>query len=112
MLKTIGSKAFSDCSRLKNIELPPTLKTIDDNTFSGCSNLEKISLPGVETINGGAFNGCSKLSEVRIPSTLKSIGDGAFNCGNLKRVYTYTIEPVNIRQSTFSNYATATLYVP
>lgn len=112
MLKTIGSKAFSDCSRLKNIELPPTLKTIDDNTFSGCSNLEKISLPGVETINGFAFNGCSKLSEVRIPSTLKSIGDGAFDCGNLKRVYTYTIEPVNIRQSTFSNYATATLYVP
>lgn len=112
MLKTIRSSAFSGCSRLKNIELPPTLKTIGPSAFSGCSNLEKISLPGVETIDGTAFNGCSKLTEVRIPSTLKSIGDGAFNCGNLKRVFAYTVEPVNIGQNTFSNYATATLYVP
>lgn len=112
MLKSIGSSAFYGCSRLKNIEFPPTLKTIGSSAFSGCSNLEKISLPGVETIESFAFSGCSKLTEVRIPSTLKSIGDGAFDCGNLKKVYTYTIEPVNIGQNTFSDYATATLYVP
>ena len=112
MLKTIGPYAFRNCSRLKNIELPPTLKTIDYYAFSGCSNLEKISLPGVESINSYAFSGCRKLTEVRIPSTLKSIGDNAFDCGNLKKVYTYTVEPVNIGEKTFSNYATATLNVP
>ena len=112
MLKTIGSYALSGCSRLKDIELPPTLKTIDYYAFSGCSNLEKISLPGVESINSYAFSGCRKLTEVRIPSTLKSIGDNAFDCGNLKKVYTYTVEPVNIGEKTFSNYATATLNVP
>ena len=111
MLKTIGSYAFSDCSRLKNIELPPTLKTIGSSAFSHCSNLEKISLPGVETIGYGTFSGCN-LTEVRIPSTLKTIGGCAFDCSNLKKVYTYTIEPVDIRQTTFSNYTTATLYVP
>ena len=111
MLKTIGSYAFSDCSRLKNIELPPTLKTIGSYAFGHCSNLEKISLPGVETIGYGTFSGCN-LTEVRIPSTLKTIGGCAFDCSNLKKVYTYTIEPVDIRQTTFSNYTTATLYVP
>ena len=112
MLKTIGSSAFSDCSGLKSIELPPTLKTIGPSAFRGCSGLETISLPGVETIGEAAFQGCSKLTEVRIPSTLKSIDNIAFDCKNLQKVYTYTVEPVNIGQTTFSNYATATLYVP
>ena len=112
MLKTIGSSAFYGCSGLKSIELPPTLKTIGPSAFSGCSGLETISLPGVETIGEAAFQGCSKLTEVRIPSTLKSIDNRAFDCKNLQKVYTYTVEPVNIGQTTFSNYATATLYVP
>ena len=114
MLKTIGSSAFSGCSRLKNIDLPPTLKIIGAEAFSGCSNLEKISLPGVETIVYRAFSGCSKLSEVRIPSTLKNIQSAAFDCENLKKVYTYTVEPINIGQDTFSEtaYKTGTLYIP
>ena len=114
MLKTIGSSAFSDCSRLKNIDLPPTLKIIGAAAFRGCSNLEKISLPGVETIEYQAFSGCSKLSEVRIPSTLKNIQSATFDCENLKKVYAYTVEPINIGQSTFSEtaYETGTLYIP
>ena len=114
MLKTIGSSAFSGCSRLKNIDLPPTLKIIGAEAFSGCSNLEKISLPGVETIVYRAFSGCSKLSEVSIPSTLKNIQSAAFDCENLKKVYTYTVEPINIGQDTFSEtaYKTGTLYIP
>lgn len=114
MLKTIGSSAFSGCSRLKNIDLPPTLKIIGAEAFSGWSNLEKISLPGVETIVYRAFSGCSKLSEVRIPSTLKNIQSAAFDCENLKKVYTYTVEPINTEQETFSKtaYETGTLYIP
>lgn len=114
MLKTIGSSAFSGCSRLKNIDLPPTLKIIGAEAFSGCSNLEKISLPGVETIVYRAFSGCSKLSEVRIPSTLKNIQSAAFDCENLKKVYTYTVEPIIIGQNTFpkTTFETGTLYIP
>ena len=111
-LKTIGSSAFYGCSRLKNIELPPTLKTIGGYVFCRCSNLKKISLAGVEYIGNQAFSDCHQLTEVRIPSTLKSIGDKAFFCHNLMKVYTYTVEPVNIGQTTFSRYTTATLYVP
>ena len=111
-LKTIGSSAFYGCSRLTNIELPPTLKTIGGYVFCRCSNLKKISLAGVEYIGNQAFSDCNQLTEVRIPSTLKSIGDKAFFCHNLMKVYTYTVEPVNIGQTTFSSYTTATLYVP
>ena len=112
-LESIGGSAFELCSNLTNIDLPPTLKTIGRNAFNSCSRLEKISLPGVGSIDENAFGGC-KFTEVRIPSTLKSIGYGAFDCNNLKNVYTYTVEPINIGQGTFSKttYETATLYIP
>ena len=113
-LESIGGYAFQVCDNLTNIDLPPTLKTIGSYAFRQCSRLEKISLPGVESIGGSAFRTCDKLTEVRIPSTLKSIGDDAFYCGNLKNVYTYTVEPINIGQGTFakSTYETGTLYIP
>lgn len=113
-LEGIGSSAFNFCSNLKNIDFPPTLKTIGSHAFQRCDRLEKISLPGVETIYYSAFLGCSTLTEVRIPSTLKSIGDGAFLCDNLKKVYTYTVEPISIGQDTFSEtaYETGTLNIP
>ena len=113
-LESIGGSAFEYCSNLTNIDLPPTLKTIGRNAFNGCSRLENISLPGVESIDEYAFGSCSKLTEVRIPSTLKSIGNGAFDIQGLKKVYTYTVEPINIGQGTFpkTTYETATLYIP
>lgn len=113
-IESIGNNAFGSCMYLKNIDLPPTLKTIDAAAFGNCYSLETISLPGVETIGGSAFAGCKKLTEVRIPSTLKSIGDRAFNIQGLKKVYTYTVEPIGIGQETFSKtaYETGTLYIP
>ena len=112
MLKSLGDSAFKKCIELENIEFPSTLKSIGSSAFEGCSKLKTISLSEVETIGRSAFSGCDKLNELRIPSTLKSIDDRAFNCKNLQKVYTYTVDPVNIGQTTFSNYATATLYVP
>lgn len=113
-IESIGNNAFGSCKYLKNIDLPPTLKTIDAAAFGNCYSLETISLPGVETIGVNAFSGCKKLTEVRIPSTLKSIGDFAFYIQGLKKVYTYTVEPIGIGQETFSKtaYETGTLYIP
>ena len=113
-LEVLGSSVFANCRLLKKIDFPPTLKTIGFGAFRCCYDLEKISLPGVETIGGSAFDCCNKLTEVRIPSTLKSIGDDAFNCSSLKKVYTYTVEPINIGQKTFykTAYETGTLYIP
>lgn len=113
-LESIGSSAFSSCRKLKNIDFPPALKAIGGSAFSLCSRLEKISLPGVESIGLDAFWFCDQLTEVRIPSTLKSIGDGAFKGSSLKKVYTYTVEPINIGQNTFltTTYETGSLYIP
>ncbi len=50
--------AFSECNKLRNIYLPPSLNFIGQYTFRGCSSLDKIALT----------------------DSLVYIGDGAFYC--------------------------------
>lgn len=113
-LLTLEDRSFYGCRSLENIDFPPTLEYIGYSAFSSCYSLKTISLPvSLKTISSYAFSGCSNLQEVKIPSSVTNIYDGAFaNCSNLKKVYTYTIEPTSISLTTFSNYATADLYVP
>lgn len=106
--------AFSSCGQLKTIAFPSTLKQIDGCAFENCSSLAKISLPKrLNSIGDIAFSYCRNLEELRIPSSVMTLGNSAFRgCNKLNKVYTYTLEPTNIIQETFSTYPTATLYVP
>ena len=112
-MTTIGSNAFRNCSGLKVVAFPSTLITIGASAFSGCP-LVSVSLPEhLTSIAGDAFYGNSSLTTLRIPSSLESIGAQAFyNCPNLKDIYTYTVQPININSNTFSTYAAATLHIP
>ena len=136
-VQSIGSYAFNSCSSLEEIAIPDGVTSLQSYTFYGCSNLKKVTLPDglesigyyafrycyalkeiklpptVKTIGSEAFYGCSALEEIRIPSSVESIGSSAFGyCNKLSKVYTYTVEPTAIQESTFSTFATATLYVP
>ena len=111
-VESIESWAFRGCKNLTNISFPPSLKTINEFAFYDCSSLDSISLPGLTRIEDRAFNGCKNLKELKVPSTLESIGEGAFGDCSLEKVYTYTVLPVNISQSTFSNFENISLYVP
>jgi hypothetical protein len=108
---TIGERSFR-YSGLQEIILPESLLVIGNDAFWE-SNLNKVVLPPkLETIGSGAFK-YTPLTEIRLPSSLKEIGSGAFNnYSNLKKVYTYTILPLNIADGTFSNAANAELYLP
>ena len=67
---------------------------------------------GLTTIDANAFLGCSNLESVSIPENIATIGDKAFSaCNKIKRVYAYMQTPPVIAESTFANYAMATLYV-
>ena len=113
-LERIEYNAFSSCSRLADIQFPPYLKNIESYAFSYCNSLRKVMLPALESIGSCAFYACSSLRELRVPSSLQSISDNAFDGCPLEKVYTYTVEPVNISQNTFSSsvYQTAELWMP
>jgi len=112
-MTSIGTSAFKSCRNLKAVAFPSTLITIDGNAFDSCP-IVSVSLPEhLISIGVNAFYSNSSLTELRIPSSLESIGGGAFyNCPNLRDIYTYTVQPININSNTFSSYAAATLHCP
>jgi Leucine-rich repeat (LRR) protein len=79
---SIGSKAFSNCTGLKTIDLSSTnISSITNNAFDACINLTNISLPSSLTeIGSSAFAGCKALTTVDLSKTkLTSIGYYAFS---------------------------------
>ena len=110
---TIGTSAYANCRSLKNVTFPSSLKTISNDAFTNCG-FENLKLPpAIKTIGGNAFYGCNNLTELHIPSSVEHIGSYAFRyCNQLNDIYTYTVEPTTITETTFSTFATASLHVP
>ncbi|MBR3613538.1 MAG: leucine-rich repeat domain-containing protein [Bacteroidaceae bacterium] len=113
---SIGGWAFSRCGALANVAMGNSVKSIGSYAFQYCSALKEIKLPPtLQTIGKNAFFVCRALAEVRLPSSILSVAESAFSdCNAIKNVYTYTIEPTSIAESTFSTTAfqNATLHVP
>ena len=87
-VKTIGDHAFYNCHDINSLTLPDGVKTIGDHAFYNCHDINSLTLPdGVETIGDGAFFDCSSIPSVTIPSSVTRIGDYAFNgCSELATV--------------------------
>ena len=113
---SIGGSAFKSCKGLKTVILPVDSKIaeIPASAFEGCTSLQEMNLPvSVKTIGNKAYYGCTSMTQIKIPSSITSIGASAFEgCTALNDVYTYTIEPQEINQNTFSTYQTATVHCP
>lgn len=82
-IKTIGSRAFRNCSGLMTAELPEETKEIQQNAFSGCSALESVvSLSEDElTIGDGAFDNCMMLYCVAC-NAASAVMEGNYAPGN------------------------------
>ena len=88
-LKTIGMYTFADCSSLESIDLSnSSITEIPENAFSNCTSLKTVKLPPTVTkIADDAFANCKKLEEIQGLSNCKisEIGTDAFaGCYNLK----------------------------
>eukprot|EP00980_Cylindrotheca_fusiformis_P019036 scaffold6413_cov107-Cylindrotheca_fusiformis.AAC.1 len=69
-VSSIGKKAFSRCSGLKNIILPPTsaVKFIGDRAFFGCRSLSHFRIPSsVTSVFHTAFEYCESLVSIELP---------------------------------------------
>lgn len=83
-----GKNAVGDAEyvsgQMRIIVLPQTIRSIGTRAFDQCTNLERIVIPeGVETISGFAFRACTNLKSIRLPSTITTLNSLAFQGDNL-----------------------------
>ena len=98
----IGESMFKDCSKLKSIELPPTITGISSNAFVR-SGLRKINIPdGVSRIGNDAFAYCSSLDTVVLGRRVTSMGQGVFYSSSVKMAYVKPTTPPNVPAYLFS----------
>ncbi len=61
----IEDRAFSDCSRIVEIELPDSLESIGVYAFGDCHALKKIIIPAnVKDVGSSPFGNCSQMTEI------------------------------------------------
>lgn len=74
-VRTIGTRAFNNCSNLKSIYLSEGVEEIGFYAFAGCSSVSQISIPNTVTlIRESAFSSCTSLKSITIPESVDSIG--------------------------------------
>ncbi len=85
----IESKAFTGCG-FTSLRIPDSMTTIPDDLFSDCKKLKEIDLNKTENVGNYAFCGSSSLTDLTIPESVNMIGTGAFyGCNNLENVRVY-----------------------
>ena len=92
-VKEIGAYAFSD-SYIESFTAPTNLTshTLLDGCFTNCSRLKNVNLNSITTLGQvsgytGVFSGCTALEKIIIPESMVEIKNNAFeNCTNLNDV--------------------------
>ncbi len=84
----ISPAAFSQCTELRELELPESLISIGDSAVSRCKKLQSVTFPeNLKEIGDHAFLECVGLKSIFFPSHVKKIGLSAFSgCSSLADV--------------------------
>ncbi len=78
MVKTVGSRAFSNCCSLRTLTMSH-VETLGECCFSNCCSLKSLDLQPLKAIGPGSFSQCSGLRQVSFGDTLEIVGAGAFS---------------------------------
>lgn len=114
----IDTLAFSDCRSLESIDLSnSSITEIPENAFSNCTSLKTVKLPPTVTkIADDAFVNCKKLEEIQGLSNCKisEIGKDAFaGCYNLKTFDISSATITSLPDTICSNmYALTSIHLP
>lgn len=86
-IKQICTAAFQECSGLKNLTFNKGLTNMGSNCFDQCTALESVVLPtGLKNVGNYAFVGCQSLKEIVIPEGVETLEVGCFERTNISSV--------------------------
>ena len=85
-VKEIGDMTFTNCEKMKNLNLNEGLKKI--GTFAFCKlKIKKLILPStLESVGEGAFMDCTKLKSIKLNIGLKEIERWAFSSTKIRKI--------------------------
>lgn len=94
-LLTIPEQMVTSCSKLKTLEIPPSVKYLHYSAFAWCDLEHLILNNGLEEItdDGVMLMRRSTLQEISLPKTLKKVPGGAFNYSPF--IKAFNIDPKN-----------------
>jgi hypothetical protein len=104
-LRSIGMRAFLDCSLLIQLDASVTsIVKISEAAFSRCYSLASIRFPAsLKTIEKYAFFKCTSLTELTFPTLLNEIGYMAFaHCDRLRLLRFNPADILNVNKLAFS----------
>ncbi len=89
-VKSIGGKAFYNCTSLLNVTIPEGMTAIGEEAFYNCTSLVNVTIPETVTnIESQAFARCSSLTSINIPKNA-TVANFNFNpfygCSSLTNV--------------------------
>jgi len=101
-IERVGSNAFQNCAALKTVNFAGSSVTFGTSVFNDCTVLESVTLPSaLKTIPEKTFYACTSLSDAKIPSTVTTIETEAFaNCRSLE-VIEIPASVTNIEKNAF-----------
>jgi len=111
-IKSIGDKAFQNCTKLKEVKLPSKLESIGKYAFSHCETLRKIDIPGtVREVSDYSFENCKSMKRISLNEGVQIVGPGAFH-----NTYATNLELPDslkeIKSSAFTNIDVINLELP
>lgn len=110
-LKELPDHLFSDCYKLKDVEIPKGVTVIGSSAFSDCNELDQIELPdGLIEVCNGAFKN-TKIEELTFPDGFKYLRRRSLRLmGSLKRVVLPASTEVVEEQTFYQSEALEAIY--
>lgn len=76
---SIAKRAFYNCNKLKNIQLPDTVTQIDEEAFFGCSSISSFNMPdSVNKLGKSVFSNCYGLKQVKLSAGISILPQKTF----------------------------------
>ena len=106
LVENIPASSFIERSKLKSLTLGSGLKSIEEKAFSGCTSLTEVIIPpSVETIGASAFAYNSALASIIMGHSVQTIGAKAFDRCPAQTVRITAQTPPTAPNNTFSTYS-------
>ena len=86
-ITAINISAFSNCTKLKDINLPDSLEFLAAYSFYKCESLEEITIPDkIVVVCISTFEDCTNLKKVKFGEELTEIGERAFKNTSVENI--------------------------